>query len=238
MNKEKTKILKKIKLLLSIGLILPSKIPADQDLNVEIWGNPEYANRTCDMLSTLPEEIKQYLKQIDMKIVILEGEYSAEKLWNQFSSSSPSLIRGFIDTYDHPMTLYVEGSKHTGYYEKYSECSQGLEEDEFYFFLVRDTLLHELGHCIDASENFNISNSSEFKQIYQEEVQNFMLTDEYNIDNLKIFANIGEPVEYFASAFSAYISYPDNLKLYCPKTYNFIQNDIDQKKEVKTFMIK
>ena len=204
------------------------------ELNVETIGKPEYANELYDILLSLDENLRNYLRDENVNIFLLEGENAAEEVWRQSGDQLTSSIRGFSENSTDPtgliedgaINVYIEASKHSGYYEKYSECSRGLTEDEFNYRLVRDTLLHELGHAIDGVTHFDLSGTEEFYQIYNEEVQNFTLTDEYNIENLKNNSNINSTWEYFATSFAAYMQHNDNLNLYCPKTYNYINNFI------------
>lgn len=87
--------------------------------------------------------------------------------------------------------------------------------------MARDSLLHEIGHYLDHGYSQYYSGSSEFASIYSSEVSNFTNTLEYKIDNLGVSANIATSVEYFATAFSCYIAYPDDLRDKCPRTYEY-----------------
>ena len=83
---------------------------------------------------------------------------------------------------------------------------------------VERTTLHEVGHVIDDESAFTfISRSNEFKEIYQEEKENFKYVV---IDNHEYF--ISSELEYFAQAFSEYMINPEGLKLFTPRTYEFI----------------
>lgn len=90
--------------------------------------------------------------------------------------------------------------------------------------IARNTLLHELGHYFDALCNSGLSGSYDFNQIYFSEVDNFLNTTQYNVDNQRIYTNVSNPIEYFACAYSCYISYPDDLRNWCPKTFEYIDN--------------
>jgi hypothetical protein len=84
--------------------------------------------------------------------------------------------------------------------------------------LVERTTLHEVGHVIDDESAFTfISRSNEFKEIYQEEKENFKYVV---IDNHEYF--ISSEIEYFAQAFSEYMLNPEGLKIFTPRTYEFI----------------
>lgn len=87
---------------------------------------------------------------------------------------------------------------------------------------VERTTLHEVGHVIDDESAFTfISRSNEFKEIYQEEKENFKYVV---IDNHEYF--ISSEIEYFAQAFSEYMLNPEGLKMFTPRTYEFIDRCI------------
>ena len=155
----------------------------------------------------------------NVEVVILGGENSVEEKYQQKYGLSPGHLLGFVNN----NTIYVEGSKHEGYYEKFPNSSQGLTEDDFNFRIARDTLLHELGHYINEENGSKKSDSLEFFDIYYSEVNNFTNTSEYKIDNLQIDTNIGNTEEYFATSFSCFISYPDSLRMYCPRTFEYFR---------------
>lgn len=82
---------------------------------------------------------------------------------------------------------------------------------------VERTTFHECGHMLDDELAFTfISNSDEFKSIYNEERLQFKADN-----NVEYF--ISSPMEYFASAFSEYMIRPARLKYNTPKTYAFIE---------------
>lgn len=82
---------------------------------------------------------------------------------------------------------------------------------------VERTTFHECGHMLDDELAFTfISNSDEFKSIYNEERLQFKADN-----NVEYF--ISSPIEYFASAFSEYMIRPARLKYNTPKTYAFIE---------------
>ncbi len=118
-------------------------------------------------------------------------------------------------------TIYVEAFNHSGYYDKYPDSSANLSVEEFNYRIVRDTLLHEMGHFVDEENGYRKSDTQEFINIFYEEVNNFTKTEEYKIDNLGISTNIATPLEYYATAFSCFISYPSNLQSICPRTYDY-----------------
>lgn len=83
---------------------------------------------------------------------------------------------------------------------------------------VERTTFHEVGHVIDdESAIYYISSSKEFKDIYQEEKDAFRYVV---VDNYEYF--VSSELEYFAQAFSEYMINPEGLKMFTPKTYEFI----------------
>ena len=89
-------------------------------------------------------------------------------------------------------------------------------------------MLHEIGHFLDDGAYCSLSGTNEFNDIFNNEFQNFTLTNDLNVEYFKIYANINTPSEYFATAFSCYASYPDDLQAHCPATYQFIDSFVNQ----------
>ena len=110
-----------------------------------------------------------------------------------------------------------------GYYENHSDSSKGTTKEEFYYRMCKNTLMHELGHAIDGTQDFFLSKNNVFKQIYKEEINKFRDTEQYKVENLKVEANINTSTEYFATAFSAFICHPKDLLEKCPLTYWYIE---------------
>lgn len=83
--------------------------------------------------------------------------------------------------------------------------------------------LHEIAHPVDSIVLNNISSSSEFGAIHQEEQTNF-LPDPYFTD----------PAEYFAEAFSYYFLNEESknqLRVMAPRTYTFFQQISGEEQE-------
>ena len=86
---------------------------------------------------------------------------------------------------------------------------------------VERTTLHEYGHVLDDELAIRfISESEEFMDIYLSEKENFAVDD-----NHEYFTST--ELEYFASAFAEYILNPERLKENTPRTYEFIENCIN-----------
>ena len=84
---------------------------------------------------------------------------------------------------------------------------------------VDTSLLHEIGHAINSEYGF-LSDTEEFKNIYESEKYNF---DCYVGDGDEEHC-IKNTSEYFAEAFHQYLLAADLLKEDCPATYNYIDS--------------
>ena len=80
-----------------------------------------------------------------------------------------------------------------------------------------DAILHEAGHAIDSSLSF-VSNSAEFNEIFSAEKNTFCSFHSTNVNNTSTTS------EYFAEAFYMCYYSPNEMKLHCPATYNYITN--------------
>lgn len=85
---------------------------------------------------------------------------------------------------------------------------------------AKEAVYHEIGHYMD-NEYDKISLTDDFCDIWGEEVIYFYLIDKTNP------VNIATPSEYFAEATSYYLLHQHELKYQCPKTYEFIDNCIE-----------
>ena len=229
-NSFNIKQLKRMKKALIAGSMVPllagTTVNAEDDiLYLDKIGNPTYYEDAIDLLKSLPYHLNDYLNDIQAHAVLVESPYGADDMYaSYYGSYSPNSITGFVEA-DYPYTIYIEGGLYPGYYERYSDCTNGLTEDEFSKEIVMDSLLHELGHRIDLEHDYyGLSSSFGFREIYYEEVDNFMQTTHYNQENLKAYANIDSPIEYFASTFSSFFRHSQDLKEKCPLTYDYFQN--------------
>ena len=238
MNKIHISNLKRLKLLALTGLVLSrgnvttlaEEVNSPQiGVEYEVRGNPKYADQLSEVIDGLDDNIKDYINRSNLKVVVLDGEDSAEEVYTELEGYNPGHITGFLDDKSDSKCIYVEGSDYQEYYDKYPNSSNGLTREDFNFRIVRDTFLHELGHFLDGGLDENMSRASEFQGIYYEEINGFTNTLEYKIDNFGIYANVSDPANYFASAFSCYVAYPDSLKENCPRTYDFIDRVIKEK---------
>ena len=208
-----------------LGVLLstnPKLVKADVDLSfLEVSGNPEYIDDLIAFIQTLDGHLIDYLNQCGLRAVIMEGNHSAEDTFQQIVGYYPGSITGAA-IYDsmYNYAVYVEGSNHL---DSYPDISSDYTIDELNSIIVKDTFIHEIGHFIDIKMYDFISERSEFANIYLAEVNNFMNTIEYKVNVLGVYQNISCSHEYFATAFSAYFCDNDNLKKYCPLTFEFME---------------
>ena len=81
--------------------------------------------------------------------------------------------------------------------------------------------VHEIGHAIDEMLN-TISYSQEFEELYNLEKNNFIEKNNINTD----YARQNDS-EYFAELFQQTILYPDSCKVNSPKSYEYMNNLIE-----------
>ena len=211
-------------LLLTINSKEVSALSSEQvNLSIIKIGNPLFYDDLYNDLIELPIGIKNYLSLNNLNIRLLENPYGADLCWQDiYGYYYDNPIKGFINIDDDIATIYVEASFHPGYYETYNNISKDFTEKQFNYRIAKATLFHELGHFFDAKTNFELSNSDTFKKFYNTEINTFLNTTLYKIDNLGIYGNISNTREYFASAYSCYILYPEELQEKCPLTYEYI----------------
>lgn len=80
---------------------------------------------------------------------------------------------------------------------------------------IRESLPHELAHFLDSL--INITNTYEWKKIYEEEKECFRLMSNY-------YTSINHFSECFTDSFMLFVIDNFQLKKYAPKTYSVIEN--------------
>ena len=231
---DKKEYLKRLKLLLLLSTVIFNKrIVNAEEVSTDIKkiGEPKYYNDLYSSFTGMGDEWLEFFKDNNCYLTILEGENDAEVMYQQITGKNLSgSILGFTtENYSYTRNAYVEGCNHSGRYEKYSDSSAGLTIEEFNKRIDISTMFHELGHLVDYIEG--ISSSDDFINIYNEEVNNFQLTEEYSVNCFKIHTNIENTEEYFATAFSSYMSNKEDLLNLCPKTYDVIRNKEEEIKD-------
>ena len=220
-----SKKLKRIQLLTMLGILLsanPKIVKANVDLSfLEISGNPEYIDDLIIFIQSLDDDLVTFLNQCNFRAIIMGENNSAEDVFYQINGYYPGSITG-VAVYDNMdnYAIYVEGSKHL---DNYPDIGSNYTIDELNSIIVKDTFIHEIGHFIDIKMYDFISEKSEFNNIYLNEVNSFMNTDEYRVNVLGVYQNINCSHEYFATAFAGYFCDKDNLKKYCPLTFDFME---------------
>lgn len=83
----------------------------------------------------------------------------------------------------------------------------------------KNSTLHECGHILDFCLNWS-SSTKEFQNIYLKEKDNAK----------KIMTNhcVSSELEYFAESFLFFINKQNELKKYCPDTYQYINNIVNE----------
>ncbi|SCY67918.1 hypothetical protein [Butyrivibrio sp. INlla14] len=92
-----------------------------------------------------------------------------------------------------------------------------------------DTYLHECGHALDFiaeyitgyyKGNCTISASSKWKSLYSKYASVMARFD------IPAANNMYDATEGFAEAYRLYLTYPQDLKTYCPEVFTFVANQI------------
>lgn len=197
-------------------------VPNQNNLNVEVWGDPEYADSMIEVLDNLSCGLSNYMNARNLKIVLLDGNDAAESFYEDLIGEYPGRMLGasFIES-DGSFIVAAEVGDCSSYYYDYPESSKGLTEDDFCYRVNKNILLHELGHFIDID---CLSETEEFINIFYSEWENFKSTTCYKVDSFQIDANINTSNEYISSAFAEYMCYPEEMRKYCPLTYEYLYN--------------
>ena len=228
MNKKELKknILKtKVTIISALSILAKtSKVKADIIDNLVIDGETEYTQQLVNDLKSMPFGLQQYLLDNNNYIYLLGDDELADYYYEVYNGCGwDTPITGFYQYIDSANRVFAEACKQGNYYYDYPESSKGLSEYEFNYRIARDTVFHELAHSIDGEDLF-YSMSDYFLQIYDEEKDSFIFTEFFNVENLSVYSNIRNSMEYFATTFSAYINNPDDLLTFCPKTYSYMDS--------------
>jgi hypothetical protein len=170
----------------------------------------------------------------DKLVLPAEGEYAdaIDKITKDLSLVPPEYLKVLYDkqvfirtvvgsiTDGKEFTEVVDLRKYKDIYKDYGGLFMGdhiiIRRDEMYGGGVA---IHEVGHAVDHLMFNNISNSAEFKGIYNKEAEKFYnkIGQEHYLEN---------EMEYFAEAFNYYYYSYDvrkYLKSRAPETYEFIR---------------
>lgn len=206
--------------------------------NIELNGNPYYAQTLYDVISKLNPAFQQYLVDRNVHITLLDGTESAEYLWNQTDEYYQGSITGFSNAIDwnaSRVDVYVEAVQYDltySYGNIPEEYKSSTSIEQLNYEIVVSTLLHELGHAVDGAGLFLYSNSAEFQNLFYEESNNFVNTREFKVPNRGVYSNINKSYEYFAASFEAYLMGDPDFPVFCPNTYNYIENFMESLNEL------
>ena len=214
-----------IKLLLSITITLTAfatistKIE-DEDVVEEIQLTSE-----CET-ETIEEETAEQLKVEEKTLKVYTTTETTEEVIEQLKllpSEISKKLAGWT-IYANNERLYEIADENGEYNGTPIEYLGGISfKQSKVIFLneeyVDTSLLHEIGHAVN-SEFGLLSETEEFKNIYESEKDNF---DCYVGDGDEEHCTKNES-EYFAEAFHQYLLASDLLKEDCPATYEYIDN--------------
>lgn len=161
---------------------------------LKVYTTEETTAEVTEQLSLLTKEISLKLAESDWKIYV-----SNEKLYE---------IADENGEYEGAPVKYIGGIT-------FKQSKVIFLNEEY----VSTSLLHEIGHAINDEYGF-LSDTEEFKNIYESEKENF---DCYVGDGDEEHC-IKNTSEYFAEAFHQYLLAADLLKEDCPATYNYIDS--------------
>ncbi len=83
-----------------------------------------------------------------------------------------------------------------------------------------ESIIHEMGHYLDGKNDFMSLDLD--SRTYAKDLNGFM-----QLDGATHVHNYSTTPEYFAECFYLYVTRPDDLKAYCPGTYDFIVSGIN-----------
>lgn len=88
--------------------------------------------------------------------------------------------------------------------------------------ILENNVLHEAAHMLDYLTNFNYSRY--IGEIRERESDSYINTEAFKIAANNSRQNIKTNEEYFASLFSSYITFNDEIKEKTPESYQYIKN--------------
>lgn len=187
--------------------------------------NACFADELFEVVDNLPEFVKNMIKKYS-RINIVEKDGYIENLFYRSYD---------VDGIYTNNKIFVESFVRDGICDKYVSYGASLNvldytDEEFSLRIAKNVLLHETAHLVDEKLG-NISGSKDFKDIYKNEKNSFMRTSQYNVENGRVEGNVADASEYFASIFSCYYLYPNELSKLCPESYDYLSNLIYEKNQ-------
>lgn len=182
------------------SLILKNRVSGIKDSNTDensLFEVDDFLSYSCD--ESLNESLQRYIDKVPDHVLnaIRSIGYEMELVEEAGADFQLIGVCGVTNTNDKRILIQAKESK------------------------FRRSVVHEIFHAYDDYLSF-ISESSEFKKIYESEKEKFKVCDYHSTHYL---SNVRE---YFAEACQEYIYHPDDLKINTPKTYEFIEDCINR----------
>lgn len=95
------------------------------------------------------------------------------------------------------------------------------------------TLYHEIGHSIDSVGIHGYSNTPEAINYYNQNLEAFMTTYEYQVVNNGVYANVWTSSEFYAEVWAAYLAGHEDFKEKCRELYNYIDSMVDSMRDYR-----
>lgn len=192
-------------------------------------------NRAETLLHTLTQNIPsdlllKTLEQMNHRAAITITDSSWENLESELGQSFSDLNENALAFYDHKTKeLIVNLSIHDHEINPFKLIRDGHSA----FETDVQTLIHEFGHAVDDLILNDLSQTSEFIDLYQEEKGNIKIEHYMTSDQEEFFASA------FSYIFSPNTQYQMRIKQEAPKTVAFIQKALEEKglyKKIKSFV--
>ena len=201
------KIIHKALVLFFMFLVCASSIKAEVKWNY--IKSPKYKSELISEYNKIPSKARDLYESNNLEIIVYGYNYYSK-------------YAGLFDG-----KVHIESYKQNWLKSFYNR--KGIFKSKSVKYLsinyAKMALIHELGHAYDYNNGW-ISKDSEFSNIYKSERIKFTKTKYYKTTMAKVKANISNNQEYFASSFSLFVRNPNDLKKYCPKTYNYFMEEL------------
>ena len=188
------------------SLFHPEHLTSAQDLNLE---SSEVASRFKNMSTCHKTISTSRCHQILTKTFNLVPNFIIDMIYEQgyqimlVGNDIRELVR--LET-GWDATYYYDGVTFPGY-EGYTQIWSSAKGGV-------GILIHEIGHAYDFSLN-KISSSEDVSTLFQSEAKKLFFINAIALSNTS---------EFFAETFSLYLTKPQLLKLFTPKTYSFLED--------------
>jgi hypothetical protein len=190
-------------------------------MNKLLKNNNKIKQKNINLISQIKKYLKRlYIKYYMHKHVIIERELANTRLHEAYNNL-PKSLQNILEKNEFEIYIVktIDGNENIGGQIMYDIKLILLKN---MFFEFEKNFYHECGHALDnKSKNKFISKSNEFRSIYLNEKDNFKAEN-----NLEYY--ISSPAEYFASAFAEYMLNPERLRENTPRTYEFIDLQVEQ----------